>query len=104
MPHSLLLEKEIFFSVNVGVFKGPICRKSMGVLSAVWCSVVPRHYTRAIRQITQAPLLYIHLNDWLSIVTKQHADILPSSCAQTCTMRYKHTICDVDIFVVQLSH
>jgi len=38
-------------------------RKSKGGLSAVCCSAVRTQYTRAIRQIIQVQLPYIHKND-----------------------------------------
>ena len=60
MPHSWRQQKEIFFYVNVGVVMSCSNRKSKGVLSETRCSAVRTHYTRAIRQITRAPLSYIH--------------------------------------------
>ena len=60
--------------------------------------------TWAIRQITRAAFPYIHTNDWISNVTIQRADNLPGYCAQSCTIWYKHTICNVVIFVVPLTH
>jgi len=39
-------------------------------VSEIWISFVRLNYTRAIRQITRAPLSYIHKNYWLTDVTK----------------------------------
>ena len=64
----------------------PSGRKSAGGLSECSCSAVRTHYIRAVRQITRAPLSYIHTNDRISNVTKQHVDKQPSSCAQTGTI------------------
>jgi len=44
----------------------PSGRKSKGGLSEIRCSGVRTHYTRAIRQITRAPLSYIHTHKWLT--------------------------------------
>ena len=104
MSHSWRLQKEIFFYVNVGVVMSCSGRKSKGRLSETRCSAVRTYYTRAVCQITRAPSSYIHTNDWFSDVTKEHADNLPSSCAQTCKIWNVHTICDVDISVVHLTH
>jgi len=42
-------------------------------------------------------LTYIHTNDWLTDVTKQHADNLPSSCVQTYKIWYKNSLWYGDI-------
>jgi len=78
-------------------------RKSKGGLSAVFWSAVRTQYTRAIRQITRAALPYIYRNYWFSNVTK----IMHTACPVLVhnPVQYDiHTICDVEIFVVQLTH
>jgi hypothetical protein len=56
-------QRKYFSYGNVGVVMSCSGRKSKGGLSEIWCSAVRTHYTRAIRQITRAPLSYIHTND-----------------------------------------
>jgi len=97
MSHRWRLGKEIFLYVNVGVVMSPSGRKSKGGLSAVCCSAVRTQCTLAIRQIALAPLSHIYKNYWLSNVTIQHADNLPSSCAQSCTIWYTHNLWCGDI-------
>ena len=72
-------------------------RKSKGCLSEIRCSAVRTNYRWEIRQITRAPLSYVHTHDWITNVTKQHVDNLPSSCAQTYTIWYSHNLWCGDI-------
>ena len=93
----LTFPNEILFSLNVGVVMSPNGRKSKGVLSKVWCSSVRPKYKQAVRQITRTPLPYIHTNEWLSNVTKQHADNLPCYCAQN--LWCGHICCTVNTLI-----
>ena len=96
MPHGWRLQKEILFYVNVGVVMSCRGHKWRGGLSEFRCSAVRTHYTRAIRQITRAPL-FTYIQYFLSDVTKQYADNLSSSCAQTYKIWYTHNLWYVDI-------
>jgi len=103
MQHSWRLQKEIYFDVNVGVVMSPNGLKSKGALRAICYSAVRKQYTLAIRQITRAALPYIYKNDWLQMSQNSMQTTCPVLVHKP--VKYDvNTICDVEIFVVQLTH
>ena len=82
------------------------CRKIKGGLSAVCCSNGRTQYIRGITQNTQAALPYIYI--YIQIIDFHMSQyIMQTACPVLVhkLVQYDiHTICDVKIFVVHLTH